>query len=52
MHRYTLPVVLILLTGCPSTEEQAADVFTEGLLFTAGNWARRNVPWWRPAREP
>ena len=29
MLRYTLPIALILLTGCPTPEEQAADVFTE-----------------------
>lgn len=40
MHRLTLPVALILLTGCPSTEEQAADVFTEALLFAEeGNYS-------------
>ena len=30
MHR----LALILLTGCPSTEQQAADIFTEAQLFT------------------
>ena len=33
MLRYTLPTVLILFAGCPTPEEQAADVFTQAQLF-------------------
>ena len=33
MVRYALPIVLVLLAGCPTPEEQAVDVFTEAQLF-------------------
>ncbi len=33
MLRHTLPIALVLLAGCPTPEQQAADVFTEAQLF-------------------
>lgn len=34
MHRYALPIALLLLADCaPAAEKQAADVFTEAQLF-------------------
>ena len=33
MTCYALPIALILLAGCPSSEEQVADVFTQARLF-------------------
>ena len=36
MHRYALPIALLLLTGCPTTEEQAADMFSEPQPFHEG----------------
>ena len=33
MIRYGLPIAQILLTGYPASEEQAADIFTQGQLY-------------------
>ena len=33
MIRYALPIALILLTGCPASEEQAADVLGQAQQF-------------------
>ena len=33
MIRYALPIAMILLADCPTSEEHVADVFTQARLF-------------------